>query len=173
MLRPLTSILLALGWCIGTTTTSLSPPPSRFQHDQAGRLGVPVVLTTTSFSSSPPLPSPTFTVLFTANFNETRSEKKQILGCQDVMKQIFPATDTSLAVMARCGSITPSSGNKEIFTGFTDLGGSTRQPLFIGEGYGTWGKKNKFMGIYTSTGDELRQIIDRTDHLPMFDICVS
>jgi len=173
------TFVLLLGWC--WTTTSLSPPVL-FQHDRAGSLGVPVILDHFSCPSLSLLPSPprlsskTFTVLFTANQNKSQSG-----GCQNLMMQILSTTTTTTTttptVLARCGASIPST-EKQIFTGFTDMGGTVDQPLFLGEGSGTWGHQNKFMGIYTtsssssssSSSTSLQKVVDTTNHLPTGEI---
>ena len=135
-----------------TTTGARAAKPIPFQQGKGGSHSVPILLT----STAPPLSPPT--VLFTAFSNSS----------QTLFLQQLYSPNLILRQLAASGETMPSTNNTQNFTAFTDLGGSTEQPLFLGEGNGEWGEKNKFLGLYYYSFHENRtvKIVDTTDQLP-------
>ena len=101
-----------------------------FQNTTGGNLGVPILLTSK-------------TNITTSIYTSYDTENCQTLNIQT----IIPSIPTKPTLIAKCNTSIPSTNNQQQFTGFTELGGSTEQVLFLGEGNGSWGKQNKFMGI--------------------------
>ena len=127
-----------------------------FQNTTGGNLGVPILLTSK-------------TNITTSIYTSYDTENCQTLNIQTIITSI----PTKPTLIAKCNTSIPSTNNQQQFTGFTELGGSTEQVLFLGEGNGSWGKQNKFMGIYSqnysqnSTDNKaLYKVVDTSDHLP-------
>ena len=149
-------LLFRLLVATNVVVATLPMKPTPFQQGKIGTLSVPVLLHDDSFTStsSPPLS------LFTAYDD---AQTTQYLYIQNLY-----ANNTPPLVVAKTGETIPSSSNSEQFTGFTELGGSKNRILFLGEGSGTWGKQNKFMGIYTTTSTTnftKYKIVDTNDRL--------
>ncbi len=68
-------------------------------------------------------------------------------------------------LVAEAGAPIPGTDGRQTFTGFTDLGGTHRRPVFLGEGDGAWGNHTKFLGVYIGP-PPLRKVVDTTDWMP-------
>ena len=134
-------------------------PAVLFQQGTVGTHSVPVLLRTTTHTATH---HPT--VLFTARL-ENNNRTTSILYLQ-------PLTDppTTPVPIVQSGDSIPSTHNlnQQTFTAFTDLGGSTQQVLFLGEGNGTWGQQNKYLGLYSMhpNNGTVYKIVDTNDRLP-------
>jgi hypothetical protein len=142
--------------CVVLCVVAASPVAIPFRNTTGGDLGVPILLT-----SSDDQTSPTIVTSYTS-YDEQ--------GVQYLWLQNLDTTSNIMAeqLVAKSGDVIPNTGGQQHFTGFTDLSGSNKRLLFMGEGNGTWGKQNKFMGIYMFYDDRklLKKVIDTDGHLP-------
>ena len=90
---------------------------------------------------------------------------------------------TPAEVVVKRGEAIPGS-EAQTFSDFTNLGGTPLFPVFVGEGNGSWGQHNKFLGIYrylplshagqsSETKDQLAgrvlriaKVVDVSDRIP-------